>query len=432
MEYKLLLYDGVIMGGFFLLSCFISYLSIPFITRVAEKNHLFDRPDNNRKLHSRAVPTLGGSAIFFAFLVSFSVSPWADSMVGYSYLVGALVILLFVGLKDDLVELSARTKLMSQITAGGLVVFGSGAVISNFHGVLGLAHIPYWAAVPVSVLAIVAVINAVNLIDGIDGLAGGIGAIASALFGGAFLYVGQVPLAMFSFCLTGALLGFLYYNFNPASIFMGDTGSMILGFLLAVQGIEFIKLSSHPEFFALFTNSAPILMVSILAFPLFDTLRVIFKRYRRNKSILKPGQEHVHHELLRMGLCHKKASLLLYGQSILLAVLMGWLASFNINVNILLGVLVLASMVIFPTNGFKRKLVSKLFGVDWSEYRSPVWGIEFGHHSIGSSNGNGASASKYFEHEMASNGNGNGEHKQEEDVREKEEAKERELEDIAV
>jgi UDP-N-acetylmuramyl pentapeptide phosphotransferase/UDP-N-acetylglucosamine-1-phosphate transferase len=428
MEYSLLLHDGVIMGGFFLLSCIISYLCIPFITRIAEKNHLFDRPDNNRKLHSRAVPTLGGSAIFFAFLLSFSVSPWADSMPGYSYLVGALVILLFVGLKDDLIELSARTKLISQITAGGLVVFGSGALITNFHGVLGLAHIPYWAAVPVSVVVIIAVINAVNLIDGIDGLAGGIGAIASALFGGAFLYVGQVPLAMFSFCLTGALIGFLYYNFSPATIFMGDTGSMILGFLLAVQSIEFIKLSNHPEFSAIFTNTAPILAVSILAFPLFDTLRVIFKRFRRNKSIIRPGQDHVHHELLRMGFSHKSASLMLYGQSLSLIALMGCLATFNININILLSVLVLASMLVFPTNGFKRKLVSGLFGVDWSEYRSPLWGIEFGHHSIGPSNGNGAS--KDFEYEMQSNGNG--EHKREEEEMETEEAKEREIENIAV
>ncbi|MDZ7681656.1 MAG: MraY family glycosyltransferase [Fodinibius sp.] len=158
------------------------------------------------------------------------------------------MILFFTGLKDDLVTLSATKKLAAQLTATGLIVFGSGMVIDNFQGVFGLAEIPYWMAMPVTFFTVVVVINAINLIDGIDGLAGGIGAIASTVFGAGFLYVGQLPMAMFSFCLSGALLGFLYYNFSPASIFMGDTGSMLLGFLLSVQAIEFIGLQQHACF----------------------------------------------------------------------------------------------------------------------------------------------------------------------------------------
>lgn len=403
----ILLLDGLIMGGFFLLSYFIAYLSIPLIAKAAKSNHILDQPDQHRKLHSHAIPTLGGVGIFFAFMISFSVSPWANALEGYSYFVGALLVLLFVGLKDDLVILSAPTKLMSQIIAACLVIFGSGISITNFHGMLGLAEIPFWVTVPLTVFTIVVVINAVNLIDGIDGLAGGIGVIASALFGAAFLYVGQLPMAMFSLCLAGALLGFLYYNFNPASIFMGDTGSMILGFLLAVQAIEFIKLSSVTEFYAVFTDAAPILTVTILAFPLYDTLRVVFKRYRRNKSIFQPGQDHVHHELLRMGLTHKTASLLLYGQSLGLIMLMTSLALLNVNVNVLLGILLLTSMVVYPTNGFKRRLLHGLFGIDWRDYRSQMWGIKLGNPQA-SVNGNGIAHSNGHSVNLQAHSNGNG------------------------
>ncbi|PAU93158.1 undecaprenyl-phosphate alpha-N-acetylglucosaminyl 1-phosphate transferase [Aliifodinibius salipaludis] len=387
MEQTLLPDGGMTLGVIFILSCVISYFAIPIIKRVAEKQHLFDHPDDHRKLHSEAVPTLGGIAICAAFLVSFSVSPWANSLGGYSYLAAAVLILFFVGLKDDLVVLSASKKLVAQLTAAGLIIFGSDMVIDNFYGVFGLAEIPFWVAVPITFFTVIVLINAINLIDGIDGLAGGIGVIASVIFGAGFLYVGQLPMAMFSFCLVGALLGFLYYNFSPASIFMGDTGSMLLGFLLAVQTIEFVALSGDPLFASVFGNASAILPVAILGFPLFDTLRVVVKRMRRSNSIFQPGQDHVHHELLRMGLSHSHASLLLYGQSLLLVAIIGSLALLNINVNILLGTVILTSLVVFPTNGFKRKLTSWLFGYDWQAYQKRKWGIEFNPEKLESLNG---------------------------------------------
>jgi UDP-N-acetylmuramyl pentapeptide phosphotransferase/UDP-N-acetylglucosamine-1-phosphate transferase len=375
---QMLLSDGwVALGMVVILSYVISYVAIPIITRAAERKNLFDQPDEDRKLHLEAIPTLGGIAIFLAFLLSFSVSPWADGLEGYSYLVGALLILFFTGLKDDLVVLSAKKKLAAQLTAAGLVIFGSGIVIDNFQGVFGLAEIPYWVGVPITFFTVIVVINAINLIDGIDGLAGGIGAIASTIFGAVFLYMGHLPMAMFSFCLVGALLGFLYYNFSPASIFMGDTGSMLLGFLLSIQAIEFIGLSSVPAFSSIFGSSSAILPVAILAFPLFDTIRVVIKRMRRGKSIFKPGQDHVHHALLRMGFSHKDATLLLYGKSLLLITIIGPLTLLSIDPNILLGVVLCSSLLIFPTNGYKRALISRVFGYDWVAFRSQKWGIEF-------------------------------------------------------
>lgn len=367
---------GVTLLGILSLAYIISYVSIPVIKRAAEIRNLFDHPDDYRKIHNEAIPTLGGVDIFMAFLLSYSVSPWSDLFEGYSYFVGALLILFFIGLKDDLVTLSAWKKIAAQLLAAGLVIFGSGIFISDFNGVMGAVHIPMWAGIPLSFFTIIVVINAMNLIDGIDGLAAGIGTMASILFGTGFLMVGDLPMAGFSFALAGALFGFLRYNFSPASIFMGDTGSMLIGFLLSVQAIQFLSLSNYPEFYSVFTNAAPLLVVSIMAFPLYDTLRVVFKRVRRGKSMFTPGLDHVHHELLRMGLSHRGIALLLYGQSLLIVVLAGFLSQLNLDINLQIAAVIASCMIFYPTNGFKRRMVTKLFDAEWRSYQARQWGID--------------------------------------------------------
>ena len=379
-----LLQEKVIAGGVMVLAYAISFFSIPVIIRAAKRRNLFDHPDYSRKIHSESIPTLGGVAIFLAFLLSFAVSPWSDSFTGFSFLVAALLILFFVGLKDDLVSLSPGVKLGAQLSAIGLVMYGSDMMITDYHGVLGLAGIPYWIAMPVTFFTIIVVINAINLIDGIDGLAGGIGTIASLLFGVGFLYAGQWPMGIFSLCLAGALLGFLWYNFSPASIFMGDTGSMLLGFLLSIQAIAFLKLGSAPVFVELFGNAGPVLTVSILAFPLFDTLRVVVKRYRRGDSIFTAGQDHIHHEFLRMGFSHKSTAVLLYLMSIFIVSFTVILSQVGMNVNLLLGAVIGMCLVIYPTNGFKRKLFSKVFGHKWQRWYSFRWGVQFDQEKIDS------------------------------------------------
>jgi len=380
MEY--LLQDRVIAGGFVMVAYAISFFSIPVIIRAAKRRNLFDHPDYSRKIHSESIPTLGGVAIFLAFLLSFAISPWSNSFVGFSYLVAALVILFFVGLKDDLVSLSPRVKLVAQLSAIGLVIYGSNTIINDFYGVLGLADIPVWVALPITFFTVIVVINAVNLIDGIDGLAGGIGTIASLFFGAAFLYAGQWPMAMFSLCLAGALLGFLWHNFSPASIFMGDTGSMLLGFLLSIEAIAFLKLGNAPAFTQLFGNAIPVLTVAVLAFPLFDTLRVVVKRYRRGESIFTAGQDHIHHELLRMGFSHSIASVLLYLSSISVVVFTIILARLGLDVNLLLAAVIAVCLVIYPTNGFKRRLFTKAFGHKWQRWYSLQWGLQFDQEKI--------------------------------------------------
>ncbi|SMO87501.1 MraY family glycosyltransferase [Fodinibius sediminis] len=379
---EFLLQDRIVAGGIIAFAYLISFFSIPVIIGAAKRRNLFDHPDYNRKIHSESIPTLGGIAIFLAFLLSFSVSPWSDNFTGFSYLVAALLILFFIGLKDDLITLSAEFKLAGQISAIGLVMYGSNILITDFHGVFGLADISLWVGLPVTLFTVIVVINAVNLIDGIDGLAGGIGTIASLFFGIGFFYAGQWPMAIFSFCLAGALLGFLKYNFSPASIFMGDTGSMILGFLLSVEAIAFLRQGGSAAFSQLFGNATPVLTVAILAFPLFDTLRVVVKRCRRGKSIFMPGQDHVHHEFLRMGFTHKSASIALYLTSIFLVTLTFLLSQTGMDVNAQLGTVVATCLIIYPTNGIKRKLFTKIFGYKWQRWYSYKWGVQFDQEKI--------------------------------------------------
>lgn len=360
---------GFTIFGIFLAAYLISYISIPAIKKASEDKHLFDHPDQGRKIHVKAIPTLGGVAIFLAFLISYSLSPFSNDFQGFSYFVGAILILFFAGLKDDLVTLSPVKKLMAQLVAGGLVVVGCGAIVTDFHGIMGIREISVWAGMPISLFTIVVVINAVNLIDGIDGLAGGIGTLASLLFGTGFLLVGELPMAVFSFALAGALLGFLRYNFSPASIFMGDTGSMLIGFLLSIQALYFLNLGAFSEFQGILLTSTPLFVVAILAFPLYDTLRVTIKRIRRGKSMFTPGQDHVHHELLRVGMSHRGASLVLYMSSAVIVLLAGVISLSEMNVNVQMAAVIGCCLAIYPTNGFKRRMLARHLNIDWRLYR---------------------------------------------------------------
>lgn len=362
------LFETLLVIGSVSLAFLLSYFAIPVIIRVAKLKNFYDQPDFHRKLHNKMTPTLGGVAIFLAFFVSFSISSFADLFPGFGYFAGALTILLFAGVKDDIIALAAGKKLAAQITASCLLIFGSGLHITSFHGVFGIGEIGYIPGAMVTLFTFIVVINAFNLIDGIDGLAGGIGILASTLFGVSFGLAGQLHLAVLSFVMAGALAGFLMHNFSPASIFMGDTGSMIVGFALAVQAISFVQISGLPAVTDLFGSAAPLIPVAILSLPLYDTLRVIVKRFSRGVPVFKPGQDHVHHELLRMGFSHRESTLILYGGSVLLTA--GALFSTALEVNLFLAALLAGCLLAYPTVGAKRKIVAALFNIDWTAFRA--------------------------------------------------------------
>jgi len=202
------------------------------------------------------------------------------------------------------------------------------------------------------------VMNSFNLMDGIDGLAGGIGLIASLFLAAGFYASGNIPIMFLALFTALALFGFLVHNFHPARIFMGDTGSLVVGFLLAFLAINYIGLSRVPEYFALYSNASAVLPIAFLAIPLYDTFTVFVKRLARGDGPFTPGKDHVHHQLLDMGFSQKQTTLFLY----LVAILIGLIAIAlsGLNNNLILGIIIVLMVTFLPSNGYKRSILRKL------------------------------------------------------------------------
>ena len=342
----------------------VIFYMVPILIKLAYRLDLYDKPDGNRKLHTRYISPLGGVSIFIGIFLGFSLSGYAEILTGSTYLFAALVLLFFTGLKDDIAGLSANKKLMLQIVASLMVILGTGTSIHNFFGVFGIGGIPIYLSIPLTLFTMIVVMNAFNLIDGVDGLAGGIGLVASVLFGVGFAVAGQSILAVLSMVTAISLFGFLLYNFKPASIFMGDTGSLVVGFLLSFMAINFINLNPIPEFQVVFGAASPVLPIAFLIIPLYDTFTVFCKRALRGDSPFSPGRDHVHHHLLEMGFSVKQTVMLLYLYTMLISVVA--IALSQLNNNIVLAVIVGMAAVLLPTNGIKRRVFSKfgLFNLD--------------------------------------------------------------------
>lgn len=338
----------------------ITYLIIPSIIRVSYQRHLCDDPSrSHRKLHLHVTPTLGGVAIFaavlFTFMVSsYAVQPWVPSMAA------GLLILFFSGIKDDIYTISPLKKLILQITAVVLIIAPDNTVITNLGGVFGVHQIPYWVGFVLTTFTMIVVLNAYNLIDGVDGLAGGIGIIACSFFGWWFWQAGMMAHAVLAIVLAGSLFGFMWYNFSPAKIFMGDTGSQIVGYLLAFFAVSFVTQSTITAANTPFKQIAPVLVLSILIVPLYDTLRVFIVRVFNGQSPFEPDRRHIHHQLLDVGFNHKGTCFVIYGFNLTVIGLTMLLPTMNIN--ILFAIILLTAVFLFPTFSLKRSVL-KRFGV---------------------------------------------------------------------
>lgn len=296
--------------------------STPALIKVAVLKRLIDLPTEDRKVHKRAVPTIGGIIIYAATLFSFSL--WYniddlheyvriyESVKEFKILVATSLVLFFVGVKDDIIGTAPVKKLFANILVGLILVLMGDIQITGLHGVFGVEAIPHWGAVFLSLFTYIVVVNAMNLIDGIDGLAAGVGFIASSIFGTWFIFSGEYTLASLSFSLSGALLGFLIFNFSPAKIFMGDSGSLIIGMLLSVLSIKLIEypIDRIDPFWV--KISSPILVIAALAYPLTDTLRIFIIRAAKGQSPFSADRNHLHHRLLDCGFSHTKTVIIIY------------------------------------------------------------------------------------------------------------------------
>ncbi|MEQ9423178.1 MAG: MraY family glycosyltransferase [Cyclobacteriaceae bacterium] len=312
-----------------------------------------------RKIHTEHTPSIGGVPIFLGII--FSIMLWLplSYIAEFKYLISALVICFILGLRDDLTELRAGQKLIGQIGAASLLIFFYNIRLTSLYGLFGIYDIPFWLSFVLTSFTFIVVTNAFNLIDGIDGLAGTLGLMALLFFGTWFLMIDRVHFSFFCFTFAGAMLAFLNYNWSPSKIFMGDTGSLLIGFFLSAATIYFIdsnyKLPADSSFkFNGFVGSG----VGIIIIPLYDTIRVFIKRVMAGKSPMHPDKNHVHHVLLKLGFGHAGATVILIITSLVFIGLVIGLRDYSDKV-VLTMVLSLALMLgVILDSIFSQKLKS--------------------------------------------------------------------------
>jgi UDP-GlcNAc:undecaprenyl-phosphate GlcNAc-1-phosphate transferase len=301
----------------------VNLILTPSIIRIAHRFRWYDRP-GSRKIHTVLIPRLGGVGIFTSFFISIIVVPLVWQLIfgnvtpqfidlKYVSIFLGFFIVYLLGLIDDFYNLKAILKAFIQVLAGAIVVIGGGFVVPSLTlPYLGTIDLWYFAY-PLTILWIVGITNAINLVDGMDGLGAGIAGFAALSMGIISLLQAEYAPAIMAFALAGSLLGFLRYNFPPAKIFMGDSGSLFLGFALAVFPLMGISRAG--------SLGALLIPVTILLVPIIDTVAAIVRRVRKRQSIAMPDKEHIHHKLLALGLGEKKILTVIYSVCIYLSVI---------------------------------------------------------------------------------------------------------------
>lgn len=340
------------------LSFGISLGMVPVIIKIANQRKIADRPDTDRKIHSVSIPTLGGIAVFMAILIPFSASEYAAAIEGFGILTASLLILFAVGLIDDLIGLAAVEKLYAQIVAVGLTILAGGVYITFLNGFLGIYEIPGWSGMLLTLLLMISIINGFNFIDGIDGLASTLGILICFFFGLIFYSAGLMHLAVLSWVTSAALAGFLWHNRPPAIIFMGDTGSLTVGFLIAWLSVNLLIASPEYHPALLGQPFTPALLIAILIIPLYDFLRIFLLRLFKGKSPLNSDKNHIHHIVLDLTGSQKKVILIIAAVNLVFVALYLILAPLLSDMLVVILLLVLAALTL-PTFGLKTRILSR-------------------------------------------------------------------------
>ena len=312
----------------------IAYLTtfflLPLIIKLAHQNKIYDVPDE-RKTHNYPVSSLGGIAIFSGLILSMLlVSDFNNYNAELQYYVAGLFVIFILGLIDDIFILKAWKKTLGQLAVAAVLTLKGGLLVTNLHGFLGMHALTHTESVYISFFTIILLINAFNLLDGVDGLAASIGLVACLFFGVFFLINNVLPYAVLAFSIAGALLAFLMYNFPPAKIFMGDSGSTLIGLICSMLAIKFVE---NPAIQVNLTGySTPAIAFGFLLIPLMDVLRVFALRIAKGKSPLIPDRSHFHHLLQNKGLSHTEVTITLLAGEFVFALITLLLHNININI----------------------------------------------------------------------------------------------------
>lgn len=301
------LYYGIVV----LFSLLIVVIAIPSIIHVANRCGLYDDHSISGKNHRYGISRLGGVAVFFSFIITSLLFSKTSNSEIFNFLLVSCVILFAVGLKDDLTGVHPSTKFAMQFVVALIMVLLADVRLTSMYGVLNIYELPYIWSIILSATIIMFLTNAFNLIDGIDGLVGVTGLTVNLILGVMFAQMGQPLYSCIAFSIVGASAGFLFFNLTPARIFMGDTGSLLIGFLSAILSLKFIELNKVGEGTNVFFIAAPAIAVAVLIGPIYDAIRVFAIRLYNKNSPFIGDNNHIHHRMLLLGLNHLQTTLFL-------------------------------------------------------------------------------------------------------------------------
>ncbi|MDE6140038.1 MAG: undecaprenyl/decaprenyl-phosphate alpha-N-acetylglucosaminyl 1-phosphate transferase [Alistipes sp.] len=277
----------------------------PKLVRISLDKNIVDNP-NSRKLQRKPIPVLGGVGVFFGIVAGIAAASFSIDCSALFVAVVAMIVMLYTGTTDDILDLSPWLRLAVEVSVALLLIYAGGYVIDDFHGLWGIGRLPDYAAVPLTVISMVGIINALNMIDGVDGLSSGLCIAASAMFGMMFYHVGDVPMAVLSAAVTGALIPFFLHNVfgSSSKMFIGDGGTYVMGVVMCVfvgrvlhNGSVCSEWSDSPSGLIAFA-------LAVLSIPVFDTVRVMLMRIARGHSPFHPDKTHLHHLFIDMGFSH--------------------------------------------------------------------------------------------------------------------------------
>jgi UDP-GlcNAc:undecaprenyl-phosphate GlcNAc-1-phosphate transferase len=339
---------------FFIISWLISYVSFPVIINISnEKDLLANLSD--RSSHVKKTPTLGGVGIFMGFILAFTIFGTIFKDIQAYQLIFSVIVLFFLGLKDDILILSARTKFFVQLIVTLILILSSNLTIHNFYGFLGLYELGEIFSIVLTTFVFILIINAYNLIDGVDGLAGIVAVCFLVISGLLFYNANMTSMCIISLILLGPIVAFLHYNFSmKKKIFMGDTGSMIVGFLISYLLINLLSIKGL-NFGDHYYKINPVLFISLLFYPLIDTARIFLIRiFIHKKNPFSADKNHIHHSLLDLGFKHWQISLYVGLSTIVLAVLSILIDGLNIHLQVL--IIVVLGIFVFSIPMFLNKM----------------------------------------------------------------------------
>lgn len=300
-----------------LVSFIIGLLFMPLVINIARSRNFVVKP-NKRTSHNGDIPNIGGVNIFVSFLLTvFLFSFGIISQMQYTII--GIFIILIIGFVDDLIEVRPFMKLAGELTSAFFLIIVSDIRLTNLHGFLGINELSLFSSYFLSIFVFIVVINSLNLIDGVDGLASGLGILYSLFFAVYFSFTGNTYLAISAYAMVGSLIVFFIYNVfgNKSKIFMGDSGSLLLGYMITLYVFEFCEMNAVPRISdSFFMPAAPAVVICVLSVPLFDTLRVMLTRIKKGVSPFHPDRNHIHHLLLKTGLKHRQVTFVLLAVSL--------------------------------------------------------------------------------------------------------------------